>query len=304
MKVFVAGATGVIGGRAVGELIAAGHEVTAIARTEEKGARLKDVGAIPIVVDLWDRDGLLSAVAGHEVVCNLATHIPPMSRAGFPGAWSENDRIRTEGARNLVDAALAAGAHRYVQESIGFLYADGGRGWLDEDAPVEPTTTTRSALAAEAEAVRVSDAGGVGVVLRFGQFCSADSSHCQFFLKMVRRRVAPVLGRRDNYLSSIHVDDAARAVVAALGLPVGVTNVVDDEPLTRQAYAEAVAAAAGVPSVHFIGAAAARLSGKKAEALARSQRISNRRLRAAGWAPMYPSAREGWAAVAAELQEG
>jgi nucleoside-diphosphate-sugar epimerase len=142
------------------------------------------------------------------------------------------------------------------------------------------------------------------VVLRFGQFYSADSSHSQSFLKLVRRHVAPVLGKRDNYLSSIHVDDAARAVVAALALSVGVTNVVDDEPLTRQAYAEAVAAAAGVQTVHFIGAAAAWLSGKKAETLARSQRISNRRLRAAGWTPIYPSAREGWAAVVAELQEG
>ncbi|HSS09467.1 MAG TPA: NAD-dependent epimerase/dehydratase family protein, partial [Acidimicrobiales bacterium] len=223
--------------------------------------------------------------------------------SSFLGAWAENDKIRTDGARNLVDAALAAGAGRYVQVSVGLLYADGGDQWLDEDAPVEPTAVTRSALAAEAQAARVSDAGGAGVVLRFGQFYSADSDHSRSFVRLVRRRLAPVLGKRSNYLSSIHADDAARAVVAALELPAGVTNVGDDQPLTRQAYAEAVATAVGSKSLHFFGEATARMAGKKADALTRSQRISNRRLRAAGWAPIYPSAREGWAAVVADLQE-
>src|ERR1700694_5103002 len=107
MRVFVGGATGVVGWRAVRELVAAGHVVTAMARSSAKAAQIRQVGAAAALVDLWDADGLPAAVAGHDVVANLGAHIPSMGRAGLPGAWSENDRIRSEGSARLVDAALA-----------------------------------------------------------------------------------------------------------------------------------------------------------------------------------------------------
>src|SRR5262245_57624438 len=118
MRIFVAGATGVIGKRAVRDLLAAGHEVTAIARTPAKAAELRAAGATPVEVSLFDPDALRATVAGHDAVANLATKIPPLSRAAMDSAWNENTRIRVEGSRNLVDAAIAAGAHVFVQESI------------------------------------------------------------------------------------------------------------------------------------------------------------------------------------------
>src|SRR5690349_1799280 len=117
MKVFVAGGTGVVGRRAVERLVEAGHDVSVIARSDEKAALVVSLGATPARVSLFDAPALTEAVAGHEVVVNLATHIPPLTRAGLMSSWQENNRIRTEGARNLADAALAAGASRYVQES-------------------------------------------------------------------------------------------------------------------------------------------------------------------------------------------
>jgi nucleoside-diphosphate-sugar epimerase len=109
MRVFVAGATGVIGRRAVAQLIAAGHEVTGIARAPAKAAQLRRAGAVPVEVSLFDPAALTAAVAGHDAVVNLATKIPTLTQAARASAWDENNRIRIEGSRNLVDAALAAG---------------------------------------------------------------------------------------------------------------------------------------------------------------------------------------------------
>src|SRR3954471_18375841 len=122
MRVFVAGSTGVIGHRAVRALVAAGHEVTAAVRSPAKAALARSLGATAVEVSIFDPDALRAAVAGHDAVCNLATHIPSLARAADPRSWDENNRIRTKGSRNLVDAALAAGATTYVQESIAFLY--------------------------------------------------------------------------------------------------------------------------------------------------------------------------------------
>ncbi|MDQ1374325.1 MAG: hypothetical protein QOJ09_1663, partial [Actinomycetota bacterium] len=116
MRIFVAGATGVLGRRAVARLVEAGHDVTGVARNEDKAALVRSLGATPVTVDLFDPAAVKSAADGHEVVMNLATHIPNLSRAAMPRAWAENDRIRSEASRNLVDAALASGAGRFVQE--------------------------------------------------------------------------------------------------------------------------------------------------------------------------------------------
>ena len=110
MRVFVAGATGVVGRRAVPALVAAGHTVTAVVRSPAKAELARSMGAVPVEVDLSGPDALRAAVACHDAVCNLATHIPPLARGAEASAWDENTRIRTEASRNLVDAALAAGA--------------------------------------------------------------------------------------------------------------------------------------------------------------------------------------------------
>ena len=111
------------------------------------------------------------------------------------------------------------------------------------------------------------------------------------------------MGRDDSYVSSIHVADAGRAVVAALAAPAGTYNVVDDVPLTKREYADALAAAASgrSPRVRVPGRAA-RLLGSKTLGLRRSLRVSNRRFSdATDWSPLYPSANEGWIATAATL---
>ena len=297
MRVFVAGGTGVIGRRAVEQLVAAGHEVTAVARTEEKAAALRAQGAQPVTVDLFDAEAVKAAAAGHQAVVNLATAIPPSSRTALRPAWRENDRLRTEASQHLARAAVAAGAEVFVQESVALLYADGGNAWLAEDAPVAATAQTRSALAAEGHAAAFTgeSEGGRGVALRFASFVADDSGFVQQFLAMARHGVLPLLGRPDGYESFIHIDDAARAVVAALDCPPGVYNVAEDVPATRQEHAEAFAAALGRPVALLPGWTGRML---RLDVLARSRREANGRLReAAAWSPEHPEIRSVWASL-------
>ena len=300
MKVFVAGATGVLGKRAVRLLVEAGHQVTGVARSAEKAALLKSLGATPVSVDLFDPVDVKGAVAGHDAVLNLATHIPPISRAAMPGAFAENNRIRREVSRNLVDGAVATGAERYVQESISFNYEDAGDRWIDEDSPLAPTSDFRAALEAEASAERFTAAGGVGVALRFAIFYGPDSPTTAALLRAARSRIAGFVGA-DGYVTSINTDDAASAVVAALKAPAGIYNV-GDEPVTHREFYAAVAAALGTRPLWIPPRGAAKAMGAKGALFVRSQRVSSQRFRdATGWTPRYPSVREGWPQVVAEM---
>ena len=294
MRIFVAGATGVIGRRAVERLVAAGHQVTGVARTDEKAALLRDLGATPARVDLFDPAAVKDAVQSHDAVINLTTHIPRAAAAVIPGVWRENDRIRNEVSRNLVDAAIATGATRFVQESITFPYPSSGDAWIDEDVPPEGTIYA-SVLEAEGNAKRFSDGG---VVLRFGMFYDLESHTTRDLVRLARLGRFGLPGAPDAYASFIATDDAAAAVVAALDAPTGVYNVVDDEPMRRSELAAALGDALGrrvkpLPAV----------STKTTEPLARSQRVSNARFKeATGWRPATPNARIGLTAAVSELE--
>jgi nucleoside-diphosphate-sugar epimerase len=297
MKVFVTGGTGAIGRFVIPALVSAGHEVTALARSDQKAAWLEGEGARPVEASLFDIAELTDAFAGQDAVANLATAIPPTKHALKASAWETNNRIRTEGSAAIVDAALSAGVRRIVQESICFTYRDGGDNWIDESAPIDPPPGIDAVAAAEANANRFTEAARIGVVLRFGFFYGTGSAHTEEFIRLARRRIGPVAGDPHAYQSSIHLADAASAVVAALDAPAGIYNVVDDEPLTKKEYASAVGAAVGKhPWIRFPGRFA-RVAGKTSDMLTRSQRVSNAKFKeATGWSPKYPSAREGWLA--------
>ena len=314
VKVFVAGATGVLGRPTVQALVAAGHSVKGMARGSEKAELLRSMGAEPVSVGLFDSAAVKEAVAGSEAVLHLATKIPSMMRMRSKGAWKENDRLRTEGSAVLVDAALAAGAAVYVPESISFIYSDGGDEWLTEESPVSiPWFSLQSMMNGEKETERFSAGGGRGISLRYGAFYAPYAQSTLDTIRLARRRWLPVPGDGANFVSSIHVDDAASAAVAALGVPAGAYNVVDDEPLRLRDYARAVADAIGAKPPRCVPKWLFKLlGGGPAKYILASQRVSNHKFKAAthsagsgqaGWSPRYPSAREGYAAIAAELAE-
>lgn len=294
MKIFLTGGTGVVGTRALPELVAAGHDVTAVARTVAKADLVRSLGGQPISVDLFDADAVRAAVAVHEVVVNLATSIPPIAKAARGSAWATNERLRSEASNHLVDGALAAGASRYVQESIAFPYRDRGDQWIDEDCLVDHCGPFTGAGAAEAAAARFAD-DGTGVALRFAQFYAPDSTHTKAANATVRRRINPFLGDPGGYTSFIHAEDAGTAVVAALRAPSGTYNVGDDEPLTRAEAGEVVADALGVKRPHALPRVVRAVSPTSAKLLMKSLRVSNSRFKAATeWSPDHPSIRGAW----------
>lgn len=303
MRIFIAGATGVIGRRVVPLLLAAGHQITAVGRTPEKRAVLERMGAAAVQVDLFNGDQVRQVVTGHDVVINLTTSIPVSSRIFLRSAWRENDRIRRIVSANFAEAARISGVRRFIQESFAPVYPDRGDEWIEERTPLQPVRYNQSILDAESAVTRFIDGGGAGVILRFAFFYGADSAFTHNTMQYIRRGWAPVFGSPTAFMSSVSHDDAATAVVAALQAGPSVYNVVDDEPLRRREYAGSLASVLAVAPPKFPPAFVARLFGSLGEMLGRSIRISNRKLCAeTGWKPRYPSVREGWRAVAEELR--
>src|SRR3954447_19729992 len=124
MKVFVAGASGAIGRPLVRQLLAAGHDVTGMTRREENAEAIRAAGAKAVVCDVFDAAALESAVreAAPEVVIHELTSLPPRLDPKSSDALAPTNRLRSEGTRNLIVAARAAGARRLIAESVAFFY--------------------------------------------------------------------------------------------------------------------------------------------------------------------------------------
>lgn len=301
MKVFVAGATGVIGRPLVPQLIKAGHAVTAMTRSAERAGALRVRGADVVVCDVFDVDGVESAMAAAspEVVVHQLTALPERLDYGKPDVFDATNRVRTEGTRILVEAALAAGARRVVAQSIAFAYAPSGERVKDESAPLftDAPPPLGGAIQAIAELEqRVTGTHGLeGVVLRYGMLYGPGTYHDRngsAAADVIAGRVALVAGGTGLY-SYLHVDDAASATVAAVerGAP-GIYNVVDDEPAPQHEWLPVLAAALRADPPPQAAAQPPPYSPQMSLRGASNAKVK----RELGWRPRYRSWREGFAA--------
>ena len=281
MHVFLAGATGVVGRRIVPLLVAAGHRVTGTTRRSEKAGLLRDLGASPVVVDAYDRDGMFAAVAAArpDVVMDQLTDLTVYDVAA-------NARLRREGTPNVVAAALAAGVQRVVAQSLGWIYAPGtSPASEDEPLDLDSVATRRSTVQGIADLERAVHAAPEAVLLRYGLFYGPDTWYAPGGLKADEARAGKLVADAD-VTSFVHVDDAAAAAVLALEWPSGPVNVCDDEPAPGTEWVPAFCRAVGAP--------APLPSGAERNGWARG--TSNRLARSWGWAPRYSSWREGFSA--------
>jgi nucleoside-diphosphate-sugar epimerase len=220
--------------------------------------------------------------------------------------WAMNDRLRSEATRHLVDAAMKREVERFIQQSVVFVYADGGEDWLDESSSIEPVwDVLDSALGAEAEVDRFRTHGGLGVVLRLARLYGPGAASHEY-VESVRSRSLPIVGKGDNYVSSIHVFDAATALAAAIAAPDGTYNIGDDLPMRSGENLRALVAALGAPDPRRIPKWLAKLALRKAaEILTVSHRAKNDAFKSAtGWQPGFPSAVEGWLDIVGATQRG
>jgi nucleoside-diphosphate-sugar epimerase len=299
MRIIVTGASGVIGRSSLPGLLAGGHDVVGFHHGDAGAEQLRQAGVEPRRVDLLDAAAVRRELRGADAVIHLATAIPPLAKVTKAHHWALNDRLRSEATRLLVEAAEWAGVRRVVAESVSFNYVDRGGHWITEDDEVEPVfRPTSSALVSEENVARFAADGAIGVSLRFAQLYGPGRASHEL-VEAVRARKVPMVGAGDNYVSSIHVEDAGAAVVAALRAPSGRFNVADDQPLrARERLALQVASVGAPPPRHVPAPIARLLVGKAVHQLTVSQRILNRRFRdATGWVPRYPSLREGWPTV-------
>ncbi|HUC08231.1 MAG TPA: NAD(P)-dependent oxidoreductase [Solirubrobacterales bacterium] len=308
MKVFVAGASGVIGRPLVRQLVAAGHDVTGMTRSEDRAAEIREAGAAAVVCDVFDAAALEAAVraAAPEVVVHELTALPArLDYKAKQDPLAPTNRVRTEGTRNLLAAAKAAGARRFIAESVAFFYRPEGEWVKDEEAPLnlEAPGFFSGAAAALADLERqVASAEGIeGVVLRYGwlygpgTFFDRVGSQTEDALK----RRLPIVGKGEGTFSFVHVEDAAGATVAAVerGAP-GTYNVVDDEPAPMREWAPVFCEEVGAKKPMRVPVWLARLiAGAAAVGSATQLRgASNvKAKRALGWQPSYPSWRQGFA---------
>jgi len=301
MRVFLAGATGVIGSPLVPQLLDAGHEVTAMTRSVLRAAQLEAAGADPVVCDVYDADGVRAAMAAAspDAVIHQLTALPARLDWSNPSLFDANNRVRTEGTRVLVEAALATGAGRIVAQSIAFVYAPTGDSVKDEDTPLAtdaPPPVSGVVAAVTEHEQRVTGTAGIdGLVLRYGLLYGPGTGydrHGSTAADVVAGRVPLVEGATGMY-SWLHVDDAASAAVAALerGAP-GIYNVTDDEPAPQPQWLPVLAQALGAdppaaaetpPPPHSLEMSLRGAANAKAK-------------RELGWQPRYPSWREGFAA--------
>jgi nucleoside-diphosphate-sugar epimerase len=181
VRVFLAGATGVMGRRLVPMLLADGHQVTGMTRSREKLEQLRASGAEPVLADALDAAAVHDAVAQArpEAVIHQLTALPSrIDPRKIERDFALNDRLRDEGTRILVGAAQAAGATRILAQSIAFSYAPGPPGAVHrEQDPLlkdPPKSFKRSAEAMQALERTVLGAGGM--VLRYGYFYGPGSA--------------------------------------------------------------------------------------------------------------------------------
>jgi nucleoside-diphosphate-sugar epimerase len=303
MRVFVAGATGAIGKQLVSRLVAGGHEVHGMTRTESKQGMLRELGAVPVVADALDPDQVAAAVgkAEPDVIVHQLTALAGEGMRGLKRRIAMTNRLRSEGTDHLLAAGQAVGVRRFVAQSNYGLYARTGGPVKSEEDPLDTTPPRRQREAAAAiyhlEEAVLDASWTEGIVLRYGAFYGPGTGMDEWF----RKRRFPLVGDGGGVWSWIHIADPAEATVAAVEHGTrGIYNVVDDDP---------------APVAEWLPALTRMLSGKKprrvpsfivrlaagefavlmmTEARGASNAKAKREL---GWHPAHPSWRQGFEAA-------
>lgn len=299
MNVFVAGGSGTIGMPLVRALSAAGHQVTALTRSAHKRDELSKLGASIAVADALDRDALIDVVRDVRPshVIHQLTALPKDGPRRARDLVATN-RLRIDGTRNLLDAAIAVGARRFIVGSFAPLSPrarSGREGVPDDDAAV-------AVQSMENQVVDASRRGVIeGIVLRYGLFYGLGTPSTVAMIEMVRKRRLPVVRGDAGQLPMIHIDDAVSATMRALesGHPGASYDIVDDRAVSLTEIVEGLAKLTGSPAPLKVPQWLPRLVAPyMARMISIRMPLSNADAKAElGWHPKYPTMRDGLAGM-------
>jgi nucleoside-diphosphate-sugar epimerase len=306
MRIFVVGASGAIGTRLVPQLIERGHRVIGTARSSDKAARLRALGAEAVVLDALDARAVRETVAAAEpeAIVHQATALTGVTFSkDLDRSFAQTNRLRQEGTDALLAAAREVGVRRFVAQSFANMrYPRVGGPVKTEDDPLDETpvagmTETAAAMRYLDEAVTAAG----GIALRYGNFYGA---HNDGLVWPVRKRQFPIVGDGEGVSSFIHLEDAAAATVLALENDgPAIYNIVDDEPAPVREWLPVLAEALGAkPPRHFPVWLARMFAGEPGVVMGTEARgASNAKAkRELGWTPRYPTWRQGFTKVYAE----
>jgi len=318
MRVFVAGAAGVVGKPLVRQLVAAGHDVVGMTRSPEQGGTVRQAGAKPVFADGLDQAAVTAAVleARPEIVVHEMTALKNMSSfRRFDDDFALTNRLRTEGLDHLIAAARAAGARRIIAQSYGnWNYERSGGPVKTEGDPLDPDPPP--AMSRTLEAIRYLESTLLeardieGVALRYGNLYGPGTGFSEngALVALVRRRRLPIIGDGAGVWSFVHVDDAAGAVVAAItrGAP-GIYNAADDEPAPVSVWLPELATVLGAKPPRRVPVWLGRIAAGEAAVsmFTRIRGASNERAKhELGLQLVYPSWRDGFRRGLAEGRSG
>lgn len=308
MKVFVAGATGVVGRRLVPLLVASGYDVVATTRSPEKAASLRAIGADPVIADGLDREAVMKAVmrAEPEIVIHQMSGLTGVkSFKKFDDDFASTNRLRMEGTDHLLEAARAAGARRFIAQSYGnWNYERTGTVLKTEADPLDPSPPANQTKSLEAiryaEDAVVGARGVAGIALRYGNFYGPGTGFAVDggLVALVRKRKLPIVGDGAGVWAFIHIDDAATATIASIerGTP-GIYNIVDDEPAPVAVWLPELARALDAKPPRRVPVWVGRLATGEVgvSMMTQIRGASNAKAkRELGWEPRYRSWREGF----------
>lgn len=234
MKVFVAGATGVLGRRVVQRLTGQTISVVALSRSANNSALLKNWDVEIREADLFNKEQLVEATKGCDAILHLATSVSKKVKPRLSD-WKLNDKIRIEGTANLIEAAKANGIKRFICAGITGLYAQQNGGWVSTLTPLPDSQVPTVASAISMEKMICDQMPDRSVIIRFGNFYSVDDFHTKNLVATILKGRMPMIGKGDFYTNYIHLDDAADAIVFTLkhfeALKGNIVNATDGKPV-------------------------------------------------------------------------
>ena len=305
MNIFIAGGTGAIGRLLVPLLVDAGHKVTALTRSPERTSQLAQMGAVPVVGDVYDAARLARLVAESEAEIVIHQLTAFGTTTGDP--YAETIRVRIEGTRSLIAAARAARVRRFIAQSISFMCSPSGSGLTDEETPLYLDAPAAVRALAEAiaslEQQTLNASGMSGTVLRYGWFYGPGTSWDPdgFIPRAIRAGTYPIVGAGAGTYSFINLRDAAAATIRVLAHDAtGIYNIVDDSPVRLSEWLPFVAKLLGAPAPGHedVASARKRIGDMRVYYMNEQRGASNTKAtRQFNWRPAFPSWRAGFEAL-------